>query len=211
MKNKFTWYSKAKSDYKKHLALTDDVLYELCKRYPNHSKKSDIHAKLCLIGRSYNTGIERQIKSRGGQGSALTQLAAHLYNNRKKVDKMFKQLSSVAEPLTVDKLEVIVETHGRFVNLLAKKLRKKRSARSFASKYMHFHCPAVPIYDSIATSVLRSKCRWKDSFEIFNPPKNSDEEYCYFTFRFWQLYLALRKIDKGGNVKLLDNYLIWIS
>ena len=76
---------------------------------------------------------------------------------------------------------------------------------------MHFHCPAVPIYDSIASSVLRGKCRWDDGFEIFSPPKGSDEEYCYFVFRFWQLYQELRKIDEKGNVKLLDNYLIWIS
>ena len=105
-------YKKAFSYYYSELAPLDEILYQLCRKYPDHSKKSHIHTKLWIIGRTYATGIERQIKSSGEQGSSLTKLEEHLYKNRKKVDAIFKRLLTISEPLNADKLKMIVREHG---------------------------------------------------------------------------------------------------
>ncbi|MCJ7748815.1 MAG: hypothetical protein MUP27_13850 [Desulfobacterales bacterium] len=163
---------------------------------------------LRLIGRTLATGIERMIESTGEQGSSLDQLAYHIHKNHKKMDSIFTHLSMIAEPLNSEKLRAIVDEHGRFLKLLAPKMRKGVSPRSFASKYMHFHCPAVPIYDSYASSKLFSY-RWNDRYEIFKQPAGADETYYYFILYFWQLYRDLKKSVKTVNVRLLDCYLLW--
>ncbi len=73
---------------------------------------------------------------------------------------------------------------------------------------MHFHCPAVPIYDSYASRELFSY-RWNDRHEIFERPAGADETYYYFIIYFWQLYQNFKKSVKTVNVRLLDCYLLW--
>jgi hypothetical protein len=118
---------------------------------------------------------------------------------------------SVTEPLTIAKLEAIVMEHGKFVRLLAEILWDNQSARSFASKYMHFHCPSVPIYDRYASGELRRICRWEDSYEVFELPRGADEEYYYFALRFWQLYKKFKEAVGHTNARLIDCYLLWMA
>lgn len=204
-------YKKGCAYYQNQLSLTDDVLYQLCKKYPEHSNKSSIHAKLWIVGRTYASGIERQGKSTNEQGSSLTILEEHLYKNHKTVDAIFKKLESIKEPLNKEKLKVIVQEHGRFCKMLSLKLRKNRSARSFVSKYMHFHCPAVPIYDSYANTFLRSEYRWSDNLMEFKMPASADADYYAYVCRFWRLYQDLKATGQEVNVRLADNYLIWMA
>jgi hypothetical protein len=95
------------------------------------------------------------------------------------------------------------------MKLVSMVVRKTRTPRSFVSKYMHFHCPAVPIYDSWAVARVRSLYHWKKSFRIFDPPKVADEEYCRYLMRFWQLYREARNVRPGATVRLLDYCLLW--
>ena len=202
-------YEKALIDYLKNWELQNKILYDLCKKHPHHSDYQTINAKLWLIGRTYATGIERMILSHGEQGSSLSQLSRHMHKNRKTLESIFKKLSSIKEPLNPEKLKVIVNEHGRFVEIFSQRLRKNRSARSFASKYLHFHCPAVPLYDKFAAQELRKMFRWNDDFEIFNKPATADEDYYYFIMRFWQLYQQMRDLGKKVNVRFIDCYLLW--
>jgi hypothetical protein len=101
--------------------------------------------------------------------------------------------------------------HGKFVRLLAEILRDNQSARSFASKYMHFHCPAVPIYDRYANGELRRICPREDSYEVFEIPEGADEEYYYFILRFWQLYEKFKESFGRTNVRFIDCYLLWMG
>ncbi len=201
-------YKGSCADYKKNYELLNQILYDLCKKHPNHRDMAAINAKLWIIGRSTASGIERMIKSKGVQGSSLGQLGDHIYKNQRTVESIFRQLAAITEPLTPEKLKIIITEHGRFVDLLAQKLRKNQSPRSFASKYMHFHCPAVPIYDSYASRELFSY-RWNDRYEIFERPAGADETYYYFIIYFWQLYQNFKKSVKTVNVRLLDCYLLW--
>lgn len=204
-------YEKSCQDYQKNWALLNQTLYGLCKNHPDHKDMSAVNAKLWIIGRTTASGIERMIRSKGVQGSSLGQLTNHIYMNHRTVDSIFKRLSMIKEPLNPEKLKIIVTDHGRFVELLSQKLRKNRSARSFASKYMHFHCPAVPIYDSYASRELFRSYPWDDSFEIFDLPTGADEECYYFSLYFWQIYQDFKELVKTINVRLLDSYLLWMA
>jgi hypothetical protein len=204
-------YKKASADYKDNWALVNQVLYKMCKNYHFHKDLSTINAKVWIIGRTLATGIERMISSSGAQGDSLGKLTKHMYKNRTILDSIFNRLLAITEPLTIAKLEVIVMEHGKFVRLLAKILRKNQSARSFASKYMHFHCPVVPIYDRYASGELRRICRWEDSYEVFELPRGADEEYYYFALRFWQLYKKFKEAVGYTNARLIDCYLLWMA
>lgn len=204
-------YDEACREYDKHTRLLDQTLYDLCRKHPDHSSRLSINAKLWIIGRTYATGIERKIPSKNTQGSSLDQLAQHFLRNRKTLNSIFSRLAQVSEPLTPDKLKTIVVAHGRFVRVLQPILRRKQSPRSFASKYMHFHCPAVPLYDTYAAAALRHLYRWEGWFEIFDLPASADEEYAWHAMRFWQLYQDARKRGRRVTVKLLDYYLLCVA
>jgi len=199
-------YKESCADYKKNYELLNQTLYDLCKKHYGHRNLSAINTKLWMIGRTTASGIERMIRSKGVQGSSLEQLAEHIYKNQRTVESIFRQLSAITEPLTPEKLKIIIIEHGRFVDLLAQKSRKNQPPRSFASKYMHYHCPAIPIYDSYANREL-SSYRWNDRYEIFERPAGADETYYYFILYFWQLYQEFVKSVNTVNVRFLDSYL----
>ena len=58
------------------------------------------------------------------------------------MDAIIDSLRGTREPLIVAKLEAIVRQHGLLCRLISPLLRDGRWPRSFAAKYLHFHCPA---------------------------------------------------------------------
>jgi integrase len=64
-------YDAACGNYFHKWATYSDVLYGMCRRYPDHADPGHINAKVGIIGRSFATRIESKVKSSGGQGSAL--------------------------------------------------------------------------------------------------------------------------------------------
>lgn len=201
-------YRSALADYDRSWRATDEALYELCRRHPNHGDAGAVNAKLWIIGRTYATGIERKIPSNGKQGGSMSQLAEHLLKHARQADDIFGRLSGLAGPLDPDKLRTILDLHGRFITLVQPVLRQNQSPRSFASKYMHFHCPSVPIIDTFAEAACRKMVPWKKSFCLFDLPANADETYAWYVLRFWQLYQQARASGLEPSVKHLDYYLL---
>lgn len=198
-------------DYAKKWQALDQALYRLCQKHPDHSTWAPVAAKVWIIGRTYATGIERKIRSKRTQGSSLTQLTEHILANRGRVKSIFSRLEDISGPLTLEKLKQIVIQHGKFMRLLQPKLHRKQSPRSFASKYMHFHCSLVPLYDTLAVKALQHLYRWQDSFEVFDMPPEADEEYGWHVMRFWQLYQDAQQNGRRLTVKLLDYYLLCVA
>lgn len=79
--------------------------------------------------------------------------------------------------------------------------------RSFAAKYLHFHCPLVPIHDSYAAAALIRQVRWDTAAVPFERPPEGDAEYWDFCLRFYRLYAACREAGVRVIVKRLDTYL----
>lgn len=214
-------YQRACREQDEMFGARDKHLYDLCHKYSDHDSYNAINAKLYIIGRTYATGIERKMKKKEGaneqQGFNIEKLTDYFYQNRNNLNKIWAKLKGLRAPLNENKLKIIIENHGKLVSLLQPVMRnqkgksKKESPRSFASKYLHFHFPAVPIFDSWAESSLRGLYHWKDHFEIFSKPQNADEQYFRFILRFWWLYQDAKRQSNKVNVKYLDNYLLWVA
>ncbi len=202
-------YKKASKDYKKNWALLNDTLYTLCEDNPGHSSLSAINAKFYIIGRTYASGIERIRRNPDGEAADLADLAEYIHKNRREVAQIFKRLSKIREPLTLNNLEIMIDEHGRLLNILKKGLRG-RAPRSFASKYLHFHCPVVPIFDSIALSELSEGRRWSRKYELFAMPLGADKHYYRFAMRFWRYYEEAREKNLKPTTRFIDNYLHWM-
>ena len=202
-------FAEATQFYACNWQATDEALYALCRKHPDHQSHLSINAKLSIIGRSYATGIERKIRTRYYQGSALEPLGDHVWSCRHRLDRAMQPLREVREPLTIEGLSVILEVHGRILAVIRPALRPRQTPRSFVSKYLHFHCPAVPIYDSVAERELKKLVRWEPSLEVIRKPSPADETYFRFSMRFWSLHESLR--EKGATVtaKSLDNFILW--
>lgn len=201
-------YRRTVADYDRFWRVTDEALYALCRQHPGHADRAGINAKLWIIGRTYATGIERKIPANGKQGGSMTQLAVHLLKHARQMDDIFGRLRRLTDPLDPDKLRSILDLHGRFLALIQPVARRNQSPRSFASKYMHFHNPAVPIIDTYADAACREMIRWRKLFCLFDLPPGADEYYARYVLRFWQLYQLVRGAGLEPTVKHLDYYLL---
>ena len=187
----------------------DDVLYRLCAEHPDHSSRRGLTAKLALIGRAYSTGLERRVTPPKGQ-QAITVIAGYVYAHRAAVDEILAELRAIEEPVTVENMADIVRLHGLFTGLLLGVTTDGKSPRSFAAKYLHFHQPAVPIYDSYVLAGIRRLVRWEAAEIPFRCPPGGDDVpdgYYQFCVRFWRLLEACRVADLKVSVKSLDTYL----
>jgi hypothetical protein len=204
-------YGRSQDEYAAEWGVLDETLYELCRKNPCHVPSDAVFAKVFIIGRTYSTGIERQVKSKGSQGSSISQVAERFVTNGKELDDSLRRLSTISEPLGPEKLQTIVETHGRILRLLQPITRKGQSPRSFVSKYIHFNNPAVPIYDSYAESGVRSLVRWSEKLEVFKITPDADKEYAWYVMRFLVLYRYVESKQLPLKTKLLDHYLVWLT
>ncbi len=135
-----------KSELKKYFAnaeeinknwhVGNDILYEMCKKYPNHKDNAEVIAKLWLIGRSYSAAIERGAKYEKGEN--LTEpvyekmLPKALSEYREKIDEALSKLNKLD-------LHQIFSTYDLILKCFHKVSGKWN--RSLASKYLHFHQP----------------------------------------------------------------------
>jgi len=190
--------------------VTDGVLYELCRKHPSHEALSAVNAKSLLIGRTFATGIERHIKSAGSQGSSIGQLARHLQRNGSLVDGIIGRLAGLKEPLDLQSLPIVVREHGKFCQLLVKISRNGNVPASFASKYLHFHCPMVPIYDSLAYDQAWRR-RKPEGLQVYEKPAHAHDGYYWYSLCFWQHYSKVRALVPTATVRMAEFYLLWMA
>jgi hypothetical protein len=211
-------YKDALADYQNNWELIDDVLRKLCRDHPNHVDRGEVNAKVQIIGLSYSTGIQRLIAPHGnGPGRAIYQVAEHIFDQREEVDQLVAMVCAIRGPLTLQALCTIVHVHGRFVELLQEITRTggrtetHLKARSFVSKYLHFHRSIVPIYDSYAAEVLTTLMPLAQCETPDNPPEHADSVYYEHALRFFGLYSEIRSACLPISVKYVDAYLLWLA
>jgi len=201
-------YAQSRIDYDHQWQRLDYNLYRVCEENQGHSDLGGLNAKVYLIARTYQSGIERKVRSKGTQGSSLSQVVSLFHQHSRQMEQLFNRLATISEPLTPEKATVILEIHGRIVSLLSQLTIDGQSARSFVSKYMHFHNSNVPIYDDItAVKVLPSliPIRSKDA----QIPHGADQLYAAYVHRFLKLQDWASQSKLSFTVRSLDYYLVW--
>lgn len=193
-------------EYQDMWKVWDNTLYELCKNNYHHKEKNVIAAKLALISRSYLSGLERHTKGN------LSDIIKFFYKRRRGIESIFKRLRKIKGSLNEDKIVKIISEHGKFVNILKDFTNKEKTVRSFASKYMHFHCKVVPIYDNVTSSVISQNDFYpltNRDINRFKKPKEGDEIYYKYCLRFFAMYNDLMESGFEFEVKRIDHYLLW--
>lgn len=168
------------------------VLYDLCRRFPGHKEAEGVVAKVWLIGRAYSASIER------GRGeSAFGALSNEVFYT-KKVPEVLREsnLDAKLKPLRklkrVDEGNVaaVLDVHRYLVEKLDDLTAKRK--RSLASKYLHFHLPALFfIYDSRAAASM-------DSLEKSSVDARADCDPRYASFVARAMRLRERVRDQHG-------------
>lgn len=187
--------------------LIDEVLYALCARHTEHRDRRVVTAKLALVGRVYAAGLERRVSPPPGK-QAIDVISKHVLEHGSEVDMIIRGLDGIHEPLDATAMATIVEQHGRLTELLQAVTTDGKAPRSFASKYLHFHRPFVPIYDDYARQKLGRLVRWERSYVPFGAPASADRDYREFCLRFFRLYEACAAAGLRVTVKSLDA-LLW--
>jgi len=153
-------------------AFGNQVLYDLCKKHPDHERTDVVIAKVWLIGRSYAAAVERRKRSSGP-------LVANdpFYENyvaptlmRSRLDEYLSRLRQ-GSPLKGQVVIDVLATHKHLQDVLSSITGLEK--RSFVSKYLHFHLPKMfLLYDTRATQGLSKLLpRWRSREPI---PKYAD-------------------------------------
>lgn len=183
--------------------LGNNVLYKLCSDFPHHNNPEEIRAKIWLIGRSYAASIER--RSKKNKKHINDDFYDYVVQEFIKFNKKYKfdeKLSSLRDRNFDDEtLKEILFIHKRLTEFFRKLTGKEK--RSLASKYLHFHIPIFPIYDSRASNSLNSLIKGK------SPDGLGDRQYSKFCNKILFLYNYIKtQTGKSPTLREIDTFLI---
>jgi hypothetical protein len=197
-------FRSSECDFASRWSIVYDTLRSLCRQQPRHTARNVVAAKVWIIGRTYATQIERRVESSGGQGSSLDQVVTLIHKNADAIDKWIDRIPERDEATLDDgAISDCIHAHGGLVSLL-KKITKEKAPRSFASKYLHFHRPAMPIYDSVASQVLSKLVRWRAQFDCGSLGEPEDGGYREFVMHLRQLNGLAAQTGLHPSVRALD-------
>lgn len=129
----------------------NNVLYNLCRKYPRHDSIPIVVAKIWLIGRSYSAAIERRTRSTVHGLSDSDRFYEHSVAPALMESSLDQKIESlrVYTSASSDSIPAILDVH-MYLMAIFKKLTNLNK-RSLASKYLHFHMPHLfYLYDSRA-------------------------------------------------------------
>lgn len=186
--------------------LGNEVLYQLCLDYPDHKSPEVITAKVWLIGRSYAAAIER--------GRTMEEDGDSFYESKMvpkiQASKLDEQIHTVKHfnEVTRESIPSILRAHKYLTDLFAEISGKNK--RSLASKYLHFHCPALFfLYDSRAARGARVLF---PRFRSELPVQMVDPEYAKFFLKLVKIREdILINEDQLLSTREIDNILINIG
>jgi hypothetical protein len=137
-------------------SLGNKVLYDMCRHYPRHASVSEVVAKVWLIGRAYSATVERGRGDVAGPGLSNDEFYRDMVAPALIDSDLDLHLGKLRNSPSIGPSSTgpVLAAHGCLVSVLSELTGKKK--RSFASKYLHFHCPRLFfLYDSRAVNAIR--------------------------------------------------------
>lgn len=184
----------------------NDVLYGMCKAYPEHKNVDEVMAKIWLIGRSYAAAIERRRNKKDSNDNFYVDIATQIIKYG--FDEQISRIPS-KEKIDEDIVKIIGEVH-LFVTKKFYQLTKLNK-RSLASKYLHFHKPLVPIYDSRAKQAVSELMKEHEFLKGKRQrlSQHGDPEFIKFIRKIYDIQKFLISNNcKYYSVRDIDKYLI---
>jgi hypothetical protein len=116
---------------------------------------ANVYTKVAIIGRVYEAGVPRSFQAPGDSEATVT------YGLIEQADLIEKRLTALhGRRFDRQTAAEIVEVHGGVTRKLAERTGDAWLT-SFVSKYLHFHCPIVPLYDSNAAGRIGQFVDWQ--------------------------------------------------
>ncbi len=159
--------------------LSNEVLYSLCQRHPNHETDQAIIAKILLIGRTYAAAIERR-KNAEETSDDFYEITVVEKIKNSNLDNWLSSLpNQILDPW--QELGSVITVHKRLMDIFLDLTGLEK--RALASKYLHFHKPNLFfIYDSRAKEAI-SKITPHPNYIKDIAANESDSEYHIFCRR----------------------------
>ena len=194
--------SEAIRDYEASWEPVDSELYDLCRRR-SHDDFEDIYTKVAIVGRVYQTGIIRVWR---GKGKPENEISRVLIEQADSIQSGLERLRG--QPFDDQAARDIVQLHGDVTTAIS-----RRSGNvfltSFVSKYLHFHSPIIPIYDSIAQAAIGKLVDRKSVRKALTALPEGARAYRNFVAAFVVLHeRAYAETTLKPTVKQLD-HLLW--
>lgn len=139
----------ATETYRRRWQKVDDELYKLCRQKPSHDSFADVYAKVAIVGRVYQAGIARSSRAKVKDREAA--VANGLIEQSDLISLALGELAERRFDQTA--AAQVVALHGQITRGLERHTGE-RWLTSFVSKYLHFHCDIVPIYDARAACAI---------------------------------------------------------
>ena len=196
------YYKKSKTEYRFKVMM--DTLYNMCRKSKKHSTV-DINttiSKLMLIGRSHAASLERR-KNTEDYAWPYPSTAKKIAKI-KDFDLRISKINKYQFPFKDDQIKEI----NKIVYQLTKVFEEMTGMAkpSLASKYLHFHAPIVPKYDSYASKAVNSFDLSFDSVE-FGKYKS---KYSQYLLKINAAGKEVRRgIDKKASPMDVDNFLLY--
>jgi hypothetical protein len=201
-----TGLTRSRADYQAKWYAVDQELYELCRRRPGQRDFADVYAKVTIIGRVYAAGISRSSRADGDREAAV---AEGVVRHAAEMEAVLETLAGAQfDRVTTAR---IIELHAHTTRGL-KQYTGERSLQSFVSKYLHFHCELVPIFDSRAEASIGEFVDWGSVYRIREAVgRPSDWLTRYYNFATAFVALSERIAAETGakaSVKDID-HMLW--
>jgi hypothetical protein len=184
--------------------LSNEILYEMCRKHPRHESNEEIIAKVLMIGRVYSAAIERRKNVENTSSMFyLKQVAPGI--RKSKIDKWLDTLRGFEHPTSENCIQIMA-VHKKVTNLFSKISGLEK--RSLSSKYLHFHFPDLFfIYDSRSSTAIRQV----EQTSIWNSDL-VEYDYAYAKF-FLRCMAFVEKVNSECRIYLtprqLDKYLLY--
>ena len=182
-----------------------ESLYALCRK-STHADVEATASKLWLIGRSHAAALERMPDRAGGYGK--------LYWNTARamdwLDEDLAKLRALRRSYDVPHLLAMARLVERLADTF--RARTKLWKISLASKYLHFHDDAIPIYDQLSVLALRRLVP-RHEFSELRRELTEDKSTAYRTHL--AAYTEARRLLRSQrdcrplDARHIDNFLIW--
>jgi hypothetical protein len=137
-----------RQEYENWFSAVDDELYRLFRAHSGHGDPRSVYVKVTFLNRVYMTGVERAASS----PDPCEQIATLLVSRGTEVEARIDALRAISI-LSPKNLAQVAQVHGWLAQEVLGKAGVGQPV-SFVSKYLHFHAPVVPIYDSHACTAL---------------------------------------------------------
>jgi hypothetical protein len=197
--------ARSRADYGAKWHVVDQELYQLCRRRPSHRDFADVYAKVTIIGRVYAAGISRSSRADGDRESAVAQ---GIIRQAAAIDAALETLASA--PFSRVTATRMIELHAQVARGL-KQHTGDRWLQSFVSKYLHFHCEHVPIFDSRAETSIGQFVDWASVYRLREAVGRPSDWLTRYYFATAFVALSERIAGETGtraSVKEID-HMLW--